>query len=174
MATLIQKTGFARWQVLALASQLGVDTHAAFIGSEISDKLIVSLAEMKDKLDGASLAAAKTALVVIDGAERVFVWKAKVNGDVYSRNVGAHDVRGSLALLRSIYGAQRVSVTDENGARKILAQKKADRGTLAFYGLSHLIAKAEKKSEAKKNGATNKAKKNGARVVVTKKTTAKK
>ena len=136
----VQKTGFARFQVMALASQLGVDTHAAFIGTEISDTLIAGICEQREKLYDVSMKGAKNALLLIDG-KMVYVWKATIQGDVYERSVGAHNVRGSITLLKKIYGDKNVAVTDEAGAKKVLLQKKADRGTLAFYNLSHLIVK---------------------------------
>jgi hypothetical protein len=135
-----QKTGFARYTVMALASQLGVDTHAAFIGNEISDTLVASVCEQREKLYNVSMKGAKNSLLLVDG-KLVYVWKVQIQGDTYERSVGAHGVRGSIALLKKIYGERNVAITNEEGARKVLLQKKADRGTLSFYGLSHLIAK---------------------------------
>ena len=142
----VQKTGFARFQVMALASQLGVDTHAAFAGNEISDTLISSVCEQREKLYSASMKGAKNALLLVDG-KLVYVWKVSIQGDVYERSVGAHSVRGSLVLLKKTYGEKNVAVTDESGAKKVLAQKKADKGTLSFYNLSHLIQKDKVKED---------------------------
>jgi hypothetical protein len=136
----VQKTGFARFQVMALASQLGVDTHAAFAGNEISDMLVAGVCEQREKLYNVSMKGARSSLLLIDG-KSVYVWKVILNGDTYERSVGAHSVRGSVALLKKVYGEKNIAVTDENGAKKVLAQKKADRGTLEFYNLSHLVAK---------------------------------
>lgn len=142
----VQKTGFARFQVMALASQLGVDTHAAFIGTEISDTLIAGICEQREKLYDVSMKGAKNALLLIDG-KMVYVWKVSIQGDVYERSVGAHNVRGSITLLKKVYGERNVAITDENGAKKVLAQKKGDKGTLAFYGLSHLLQKEKVKED---------------------------
>ena len=142
----VQKTGFARFQVMALASQLGVDTHAAFAGNEISDTLISSVCEQREKLYSASMKGAKNALLLVDG-KLVYVWKVSIQGDTYERSVGAHSVRGSISLLKKIYGERNVAVTDESGAKKVLAQKKGDKGTLAFYSLSHLLQKDKVKED---------------------------
>jgi hypothetical protein len=135
---------------MGLASQLGVDTHAAFAGNEISDTLVASVCEQREKLYSVSMKGAKNSLLLVDG-KLVYVWKVQIQGDTYERSVGAHGVRGSIALLKKIYGDRNVAVTDEVGARKVLLQKKGDRGTLAFYNLSHLVVKEKvEKVEAKK------------------------
>lgn len=139
---------YNRFQVAALASQLGIDSHAAWMGNEISDKLVSSLVESREKLAKVEMERSKTAVLVID-ARKVFVWRVTLCGDTYERSIGAHNVRGSLALLREIYGAASVTVTNEAGAAKMLTTKKADVGTLAFYGLSHLVKSGDKDKEAK-------------------------
>ncbi len=151
----VQTRGFNRFNVLALAMATGLDFHASFMGTQISDKLIVSLREQEQKLSQVKFGAAKEVLLVID-ARSVYVWKVKLVGDAYERSAGKNvTLRGSLAVLRATYGASNVSVMSEAQVTKLLTTKKADKSTLAFYGLSAL-AKSEEKKDTKAKGKKGK------------------
>lgn len=178
MTQLVQTSGFARHNVEAFARVFKVDSRAAYMGQQINDKLIVGLREASDRLGKVSFVGARDCLLACD-VKRVFIWKIKLakDGDTYERKSEVNEVtRGSIKLLRATYGASNVMVTDESGAKKICAQKKADKGTLAFYSLSH-VAKEEKKAtvkkgakiDAKSKGAKDKAKDGKVRVKVAKK-----
>lgn len=169
MSIQTQVSGFARFQVEQVARVYGVDAKASWCGREISDKLIVTLREKADALGKVSMHGSKDVLIVVD-ASKLFVWKAKLakDGQTYERNSDTKETtRGTLDALRATYGKANVHITDENGARKLCASKKADKGTLNFYSLAHL-AKAEKAEKAEKA----KGSKDGKTVVVASKTAA--
>ncbi len=154
MAIALQKTGFGRFEVGELARVYRIDTRAAWVGHQIKDALCVSLRENAERLGKVSFVGSRDVLVCVD-ARKVFVWKVKLakDGDTYERQSETNErTRGSLKLLRAAYGARvQITVTDEKGAAKLIATKKADKGTLAFYSLAHLIASEKKVSKGKVN-----------------------
>ncbi len=162
MALMTQTSGFTRFHVGEFARNFKVDARATWAGSQIKDGLLAQLRENAERLGKVSLNGARVTLLCLD-ASKVFVWKIKLakDGDTYERiseraQDGTEEVtRGSVSLLRKAYGAANVAITDEAGAKKVCAAKKADKGTLAFYGLAHL-AKEEKAKDAKKSATKGK------------------
>lgn len=117
---------WARHAVMAL-QMTGVDAALCWLGSEISDRLCNSLQESRAKLLGSKLGAFDKVLVV--EASKVFAWAVSVNGDTYARRDGLLTVRGSIALLRSVYGLKNVSlVANGTAADKLTKGKKWDKG----------------------------------------------
>lgn len=153
----MQTKGYNVKQVQGIVIQHGIDGHASWLGNEISDKFIGALLMRASDLEGASLKGGQETLLAVD-ARLVFVWKVTLKGDIYERSIGKMKVRGSVNLLRSIYGAKNVHIGNEASMGKLLATKKAERGTLKFYGLESLVKKAEPVAKTVKVKAKKKAK----------------
>lgn len=135
----MQNKGYNRAQVQALVINDGLDAHASWLGKQINDKFIGALRMRQADLEGHSMKGAAETLLAVEGADKVFVWKIKLAGDVYERSVGKMSARGSIALLRATYGAKNVHTGNADSMSKLLATKKACKKTLDFYGLASLV-----------------------------------
>ena len=134
-----QMSGFARHSVFKLAMS-GVDFFTAFCGTEIQDKLVVSLRSRVSDVLGASLAKAKSGVLMIDGA-KLFAWNVKVAGDTYERSHidefgKTHAMRGSLSALQSNYGKSNVRLVTLAELQKLAQSRKVDKGCANALGLT--------------------------------------
>lgn len=125
---------WARHMVMKMQMR-GVDAACAWLGSEISDKLCNTLSEYEGKLAGVKLGTKDKVLVV--EASKVFGWRVAVNADVYGRQDGLLLVKGSISLLRKIYGEKNVyTVADGKEADKLTKGKKWEKDCRKALGLA--------------------------------------
>ena len=138
-ATVAQVTQGRAWSRVAVMSKLqmrGLDGACCWLGSEISDSFCNRLSEAAAKLGAVKLGDKLGSVLVVD-ARRVFGWRVAVAGDVYGRRDGILNVRGSLALLRSIYGERNVAVfSTVEAAAKFAKGKKWDKGCADALGIA--------------------------------------
>ena len=141
-----QVTGFSRFAIFKLA-MTGVDFFTAFCGSQIADKLTCELRGKMTDLLGASMAKAKSGILMVDGS-RIFAWNVKLAGDVYERthvdDAGkSHAMRGSVSALATQYGKANVRLVTLAELAKLAKSKKVDKGCALALGLKLATVKAE-------------------------------
>lgn len=121
-----QINGFSRAQVELLAFKSRTDTHAAWLGSVISDKYVASMCEQADKLNAQRSKCTRAGWLVVTGkARRAWHVEVKHNGaGVYVRNAGeAGELVGSVDTLRSIYGEAKIYGTRAEAEKTIAGVK---------------------------------------------------
>jgi hypothetical protein len=143
-----QTTGFARWQIFKLALS-GLDYFAAFVGTEISDKLVCGLRAASTDIVGASLGKARSDILLVEG-RKLFAWPVKTNGDVYERTHkdenGEMPIRGSVKVLQAAFGAKAVRFVSLKELMALAQRQKMDKDCATALGIEIKAPNTDKAS----------------------------
>lgn len=109
-----------------------LDGAASWIGGRINEKYLSGLAKTGSSLSTAKRPTSK--ILVIKGQPRLIVWDLEsLAGDTYTRIHPADKfvakntpVRGSISLLRKVYGTANVLLADESMVSRLSKSLKTD------------------------------------------------
>lgn len=141
-----QVSGFARWQIEALLNQTGLDFFLAYLGTEISDKLVTALRERFGNVQ--RVTGSRNAVLIVNALGGLAGFNVTRKGDTYTRLHGAVEVTGSVAALEAAYGKKAVSFGTEATFNKMSLSLKVGRNS-ELRGIKKAKAVKAKKTTGK-------------------------
>lgn len=168
LAQMRSRVSFGRFELAKIEGILGADTIAGWVGTEIGDKTLRSIAEDSVRLAKVSFVGAKTLLLLAtltrESGSRIGVWEVQVakDRDTWERQVNEQvTARGSLKTLRAAIGKHGIAQFGVMADVIKLAEKlKIDRQTASLAGYVAKAAKTEAKDSKSAKTATKRRKSN--------------